>query len=154
MDRKERIDKFVSQMEEKYKPSVMMKNALRMQLAGLLDPNISESTFYSLLNLAEKTYQRSSEIKESCAVARKSLAELSSDLTNTTERLKKAVEEYGRTTTTVLQTYASMADTLNSAGRIIAVQEQTIKQLAEDKGKLEDKVLEAHLKQNPPKAKA
>ena len=47
-----------------------------------------------------------------------------------------------------------MADTLNAAGKIIVAQEQTIKQLAEDKGKLEDMVLEKHLKENPPKAKA
>ncbi|MFH0798463.1 MAG: hypothetical protein V1906_03570 [Candidatus Woesearchaeota archaeon] len=154
MDRKSYIENFVVEMEEKYNPSERMKYAIRRHLVGLLDISIPEDTFYSLVTLAEETYQRSSEIKESCAAARKSLDDISSDLTETASKLGEAVGKYCNLTASVVQNYVTMIDTLNSAGKIIVAQEQTIKQLVEDKGKLEDKILENHLKENPPKAKA
>lgn len=154
MDRKLYIQKFVSDMEEKYKPSDRMRDAMRVQLCGLLDSRITDDAFYSLIKLVEETYQRGSDIKANCDSARRSLTQISSDLTETIERLGQAVDEYGKATTTVMQTYASMADTLNDAGKVIAAQGQTIRQLTEDRGKLEDKALEAHLRENPPQVKA
>ncbi|MEK6816237.1 MAG: hypothetical protein AABY09_01375 [Nanoarchaeota archaeon] len=154
MDRKAYLEQFRQEMESRYQPSDRMKSALRVQVNALLDPRITDGAFHSLVRLVEETYQRSSDIRANCDSARKSLNGLSSDLTETAQKLSEAVREYGKLTTTVMQTYAAMAGTLNSAGKVIAAQGQTIRRLAEDNEKLETEALEVCLKENPPKAKA
>lgn len=80
MDRKERLDKIIKDLEAQYPPDEKFRAALKPLLAKLYEPNFPEKEIDHMIQLLEETYSKNYESKRNLDSARKGIKEIAENI--------------------------------------------------------------------------